>query len=69
MKLILSQLQVSGYERERYAEEAEQMNERGVVKIRRKDSSSDDSDSSSDDTPSDDDDEDDAAPRERISRQ
>ena len=69
LKHILSLLQVSGYERERYAEEAEQMNERGVVKIRRKDSSSDDSDSSSDDTPSDDDDEDDAAPRERISRQ
>ena len=46
------------------------MNERGVVKIRRKDSSSDDSDSSSDDTPSDDSDNDDeGAPRERISRQ
>ena len=49
-------MQVSGYERERYAEEAAEMNERGVVKIQRKDSSSDDSDSSSDDTASDDDD-------------
>lgn len=64
------QLQVSGYERERYAEEAEEMNERGVTNLKPKyDSDSGDSDSSSDDTPSDDSDADDGAPRERISRQ
>ena len=61
-----------GYQRERYAEEAEEMNEQGVTKLRPQYSSDDDSDdSSSDDTPSDDSDDEDenGAPRERISRQ